>query len=107
MPGPPMPSVHRFSVRALVTVDVTARLAARDRDAAATAIGDLVVRAGGTLLARRPDPGVPGGEVMELLVPRLAYLAVVSELTRLGRCVADRATVDLPDPVRMVVHVTE
>jgi hypothetical protein len=32
-----------------------------------------MTRLGGTLLARRPDPAVPGGEVFELLVPNAVY----------------------------------
>jgi hypothetical protein len=104
---PPVPSVHRFSVRALVAVDVTGRLLVTDRRGGAEAITDAMTRLGGTLLARRPDPVVPGGEVLELLVPRAIYPAFAEDVARLGRWVVERQAAELPDPVRVVVHVTE
>jgi hypothetical protein len=80
-----MPSVHRFSIRALIAVDVTGRLLVTDRQGAAEAITGVITRLGGTLLARRPDPVVPGGEVFELLVPNAVYPAFAGDVARLGR----------------------
>jgi len=104
---PPMPSVHRFSIRALVAVDVTGRLVVTDRQGVAEAITGVITRLGGTLLARRPDPVVPGGEVFELLVPNAVYPAFAGDVARLGRWVVERQAAELPDPVRVVVHVSE
>jgi hypothetical protein len=104
---PPVPSVHRFSVRALVAVDMTGRLRATDRRRVAEAITDAMTRLGGTLLARRPDPVVPDGEVFELLVPRAIYPAFAADVARLGRWVVEQQAAELPDPVRVVVHVTD
>jgi hypothetical protein len=104
---PPMPSVHRFSIRALVAVDVTGRLVVSDRQRAAEAITDVVTGQGGILLARRPDPLVPDEEVFELLVPNTVYPAFAGNVARLGRWVVERQAAELPDPVRVVVHVSE
>ncbi|MBI1892686.1 MAG: hypothetical protein HYS14_01010 [Candidatus Rokubacteria bacterium] len=99
--------MHRFSLRALVTVDVTGRLVVTHRQGAGEAITESITRLGGSPLARRPDPVVPDGEVIELLLPRGAYAAFAAELARLGRWVVERQVVELPDPVRMVLHVAE
>ena len=105
-PDPPMPSVHRFSVRALVAVDVTGRLVVRDPLEAGVAIAQFLARLGGVQLARRIDALVPGGEIVELLIPREAYRAFVAELARLGRWVVEQEAAELPDQVRMVLHVS-
>jgi hypothetical protein len=105
--GPPTPAVHRFSVRTLVSVDVTGRLVVGDRSRASAAVAEAVSRLGGTRLARRADPVVPGGEVIELLLPREAFPAFTAELARLGRWAAEHHVAELPDPVRVVLHVAE
>ena len=103
---PPMPSVHRFSVRALVAVDVTGRLVVRDRLEAGAAIPQILARLGGVELARRIDALVPGGEIVELLIPREVYKAFAAELARLGRWGVEQEAAELPGQVRMVLHVS-
>src|SRR5207249_11463535 len=68
-PLPPA-GVHRFSARTLVSVDVSGRLLAKDRQVAGPGRVDLGARLGGTQLGRRPDPAVAGGESVERLTPR-------------------------------------
>src|SRR5206468_12106552 len=82
-PLPPA-GVHRFSARALVSVDVSGRLLAKDRQVAGPGLVDLVARLGGTQLGRRPDPAVAGGEIVEILIPRAAYAEFTAGLGRLG-----------------------
>jgi len=105
--APPGSTVHRFSTRALVSVDVSGRLVVKDRQAAATALADLVARLGGSQLARRPDPGAAAGEIVEILIPRAAYAAFTQELGRLGEWRSDTELPELPELVRAVVHLTE
>jgi hypothetical protein len=104
---PPMPSVHRFSVRALVTVDITGRLVVNDPRAAGEAITRSLTRRRGALLARRPDPVLPGGEIIELILPRGTYADFAAELARLGGWVVKRQAAELPAEIRMVIHVAE
>lgn len=103
----PVPGVHRFSARALVSVDVAGRLAVRDREAGARALADLVARLQGRQLARWPDPGTPGVELVEIVIPRAAYAEFTAELARLGQWVPEREALESPEYVRVVVRLTD
>jgi anti-sigma factor RsiW len=105
--APTPPSVHRFSARALVSVDVAGRLVVGDRGAARLRLDQLVVQLGGTLLARRPDPEAPAAELVEILLPRAAYAEFVGELGRLGRWLPEREALESTEHVRIVVRLTD
>lgn len=105
--APPAPSVHRFAARALVTVDVSGRLAARDREATQRALSDLVARLEGRELARRPDPTLPGAELVEIVIPRAAYAEFTAGLARLGQWTPEREVFESPTDVRIVVRLTD
>lgn len=103
----PAPSVHRFAARALISVDVSGRLAVRDRDAARRELGDLVARLQGRELARRPDPSLPGAELVEIVIPRAAYAEFTAGLARLGQWTPEREAFESPTDVRVVVRLTD
>ncbi len=105
--APPVPSVHRFAARALVTVDVAGRLAARDREATRRALSDLVARLEGRELARRPDPTLPGAELVEIVIPRAAYAEFTAGLAGLGQWTPEREVFESPTDVRIVVRLTD
>jgi hypothetical protein len=87
-------------------VDVAGRLVVGDREAARLRLEQLVARLGGTLLARRPDPGAPAAELVEILLPRAAYAEFVGELGRLGRWLPEREALESTEHVRIVMRVT-
>ena len=103
--APPAAAARRFAAKALVSVDVAGRLVVADRAAAGDAVAALVARLGGTVLARRPDPATPGGEVVELTLPRAALAELGPALARLGEWRPDPVAAELPDPVRVVVRL--
>jgi outer membrane biosynthesis protein TonB len=103
--APPPPAARRLAAKALVSVDVTGRLVVADRAAAGDAVAALVARLGGTVLARRPDPATPGGDVVELTLPRAAVAELGPALARLGEWRPDPVAAALPDPVRVVVRL--
>jgi hypothetical protein len=108
--GPPAepspPSAHRFATRALVAVDVSGRLRVADRAAGRAALDAALARLDVAIAGRRPDPGAPADELIELLVPRRAYGELVDALRRIGEWRPDPGGAsDLPDPVRVVVRL--
>jgi hypothetical protein len=104
VPSPPA-AVHRSAVRALASVEIAGRLVVVDRAAAGDAVTALATRLGGTVLARRPDPATPGGEVVELTLPRAALGELTAALAQLGEWRPEPVPVELPDPVRVVVRL--
>jgi hypothetical protein len=104
-PGPP--SAHRFATRALVAVDVGGRLRVADRAAGRAALDAALARLDVAVAGRRPDPGAPTDELIELLVPRGAYGELVEALGRIGEWRPDPGgSSDLPDPVRVVIRLS-
>ena len=82
--------------------DVGAVLSASDRDAALRGLADLVARAQGRELARRPEAD---GTVVDLLIPRAAYAEFTQGLGRLGQVAVSFQASTLPDEVRVSVRV--
>jgi len=83
--------------------DVAGRLAVDDREAALRAIGELLGRAGGREIARRP---LPDGLALELAIPRAAWAEFAQELAQLGRFTPGPQAGELPDPVRVTLRIT-
>jgi hypothetical protein len=106
--GAPRPaSVHRFSIRALVSVDVDGRLRVGDREAGRRGLAALLARLEGRELARRPDPGDPAVELIEIVVPRAAYAEFRAGLGRLGRWDPERETHESAEHARIVVRLAD
>jgi hypothetical protein len=71
----------RSAVRVLPSGDVVGRLTVKDRDSAARALVELLARSGGALISRREDAGTT---VVEVAVPKTAYLEFSQGLARIG-----------------------
>jgi hypothetical protein len=90
-----------------VAVDVGGRLRVADRAAGRAALDAALARLDVAIAGRRPDPGAPADELIELLVPRGAYGELVEALGRIGEWRPDPGgSSDLPDPVRVVIRLS-
>jgi hypothetical protein len=101
--APPAAPSAASRMAALTAADVAGRLVAPDRDAAESALADLVVRLGGAVLARRAENEAT---VVELQVPRATYSALLEGFARIGRFTLERAAGELPDQVRISLRLT-
>ncbi len=81
---------------------MAAVLSASDREAALRGLADLVARAQGRELARRPEAD---GTVVDLLIPRAAYAEFAQGLGRLGQVAVPFQASTLPEEVRVSVRV--
>ena len=88
---------------ALAPPDVSGRLAVSDRDLALRGVGELAARLG-AVEHRRFD--VSDGQILELTVPREAYVEFVRELARLGRWQPSTEPAALPAQIRVFLRIT-
>jgi len=101
-PAPAVPP--RSAMRVLPSADVVGRLAVKDRDAAERALGELLVRAGGVVLSRREEAGAT---VVEVAVPKTAYLEFSQELARIGTWRPEGEPSELPPNVRVTLRLVQ
>jgi len=98
------PAPPRSGMRILPSADVAGRLEVKDRDAAERALGDLLARAGGVVMARRVDGGAT---VVEVAVPKAAYLEFSQGLARIGAWHPEGEASDLPLNVRVTLRLVQ
>ena len=98
------PALPRSGMRILPSADVAGRLEVKDRDAAERALGDLLARAGGVVMARRVDGGAT---VVEVAVPKAAYLEFSQGLARIGAWHPEGEASDLPPNVRVTLRLVQ
>jgi len=91
--------LKRLAARVPASVELS--LAVADRDAAAAAVGDIVDRLGGAVVAG-PSPGS-----LEIMVPRDAFPRLAGDLGRLGTLRIVRQPADLPPSVRIGLQLTD
>ena len=91
-----------LAARARSNADVTAKLTARDRGAALTALASLATRLGGSELARREEPGA---DVVELAIPRNAYDTFTREASQLGNFTIEHHPADPQSSIHVSIRV--
>jgi hypothetical protein len=94
----------RSGMRILPSADVAGRLAVKDRDAAERALGELLARSGGVVMARREEAGAT---VVEVAVPKTAYLEFSQGLARIGAWHPEGEASDLPPNVRVTLRLVQ
>ena len=94
----------RSAMRVLPSADVVGRLAVKDRDAAERALGELLARSGGVVMARREEAGAT---VVEVAVPKAAYLEFSQGLARIGAWHPEGEASDLPPNVRVTLRLVQ
>ena len=98
------PAAPRSEMRILPSADVAGRLAVKDRDAAERALGELLARSGGVVMARREEAGAT---VVEVAVPKAAYLEFSQGLARIGAWHPEGEASDLPPNVRVTLRLVQ
>ena len=101
-PAPTRTPVPPLAARARSNADVTAKLTARDRGAALTALASLATRLGGSELARREEPGA---DVVELAIPRHAYDTFTREASQLGNFTIEYHPADPQSSIHVSIRV--
>jgi hypothetical protein len=91
-------------MRILPSADVAGRLAVKDRDAAERALVELLARSGGVVMARREEAGAT---VVEVAVPKSAYLEFSQGLARIGAWQPEGGPSDLPPNVRVTLRLVQ
>lgn len=84
------------------TADVAARLAVADPELALRGLSELLARAGGREVSRRPDGAAAA---VDVLVPRERYAEFVRGLAQLGRLSLEREAATLPALVRLTLRI--
>ena len=102
-PAPAAPA-PRSGMRILPSADVAGRLAVKDRDAAERALVELLARSGGVVMARREEAGAT---VVEVAVPKSAYLEFSQGLARIGAWQPEGGPSDLPPNVRVTLRLVQ
>ena len=94
----------QLAARAVVPADVSGRLVVKDRDAAARALPEIVVKARGREVARH---AVADATVIELAIPRENWTEFARELAQLGTWSPEREPAERPAEIRVGLLITE
>ena len=97
-------TASRLAARPAAPVDVAGQLRVMDREAAARAITELVVKAGGAEAARS---ATADAMVIELTIPRAAWAEFTRDLAALGTWTLDFEPAELPVEVRVALRISE
>ena len=97
-------AASRLAARPAASVDVAGQLRVMDREAAARAITELVVKAGGAEAARS---ATADALVIELTIPRAAWAEFTRDLAALGTWTPDGEPAELPVEVRVALRISE
>jgi hypothetical protein len=97
-------AASRLPARPTTAADVSGQLAVKDREAAARIITELMTKAGGAEVARRTSADAT---VVELTLPRTAWVEFTRELAALGTWTPDQEPAELPAEIRVALRITE
>ncbi|MEX2221765.1 MAG: zf-HC2 domain-containing protein [Candidatus Rokuibacteriota bacterium] len=97
-PSSPRPAAKR----ALLSADVVARVAVKDRDAAERDLAALIARVGGSVTQRRREDEAT---VVEALIPQPRYAEFSESLARVGAWQVEAERPDLPAQVRVILRL--
>jgi hypothetical protein len=97
-------AASRLPARPTAPVDVAGQLRVMDREAAARAITELMVKAGGAEVARS---ATADATVIELTVPRAAWAEFTGDLAALGTWTPDGEPAELPLEIRVTLRISE
>ena len=88
--------------RAVPPVDVVARVAVKDRDAAELELAALIARVGGSVTERRHEDEAT---VVEAVIPQPRYAEFSASLARIGPWRVEAERPDLPAQVRVILRL--
>ena len=97
-------TASRLAARPAAPVDVAGQLRVMDREAAARAVTELVVKAGGAEAARS---ATADAMAIELTIPRAAWAEFTRDLAALGTWTPDFEPAELPVEVRVALRISE